>query len=302
MRKPVVVVVVQQQPRLQHRPNARLLYGALHHGGGGGRCNVAFDGIQNDIAQGEVHHRIHSREPFFGKVGNFPHHQRTGFGLVRGLGEFGKVLGSQLRCHVQAPTIHPFAQPRLNHRVRLGIDEIPHRRVFQLEFGQVGGLNPAPCAAGVLVAEEEPVAVHTVAVCQCLLEGLRIAPHVVKNTVEHHLHAHGVAGIGKACHVVFGAKFWRNFQVIQCIVLVVGDGMVNGVEVEHINTQFLQIAQFALHAGQITTPKIEFVAPDIGRFQVLAPLGRFTPAVQNLGWRVEAALGFQMGRGHKPIY
>jgi hypothetical protein len=125
---------------------------------------------------------------------------------------------------------------------------------------------------------------------------------VVEHAIQYHFHTPGVTFLRESGHVLHGPELRRNRQIVQRIVFVVGIGQVYGVEVKNIHTQALQVAQPGGHAIQVSAPKVQFMTPDIGSRPVGATSGFLTPAVQHLGWRVQRALGFQVGRWHKTVH
>jgi hypothetical protein len=91
---------------------------------------------------------------------------------------------------------------------------------------------------------DEPVAVGAGRVGSGLLEDRRVAPHVVEHAVEHQLHAASrAASAARRLDVVARAVLGRHLLVVERVVLVVGEGQADRVQVQHVGAEVLHMVQ-----------------------------------------------------------
>ena len=64
---------------------------------------------------------------------------------------------------------------------------------------------------------------------------------------------------------------------------MIGVGKMNGIEVEHVCAERLNVIQLGTKAMQIAALKIELLTAQFGIFQIFARLGRLRPITQHLG-------------------
>ena len=295
-------MVVQVDPGLEHVVHTGLVHHAGDHARGRGRVQPAVAQTQDDVTQREVHHPVHGREPLARVVGQLAHHQRTGLFLVRGVGEFLQEAEADVEGHVQAPAVHAVAQVTAHHGVASRVEVLAHRRVLQIQLGQVLGAPPGARAAGELIAKDEPVAPGAGRIGLRQTEGRRVAPHVVEHAVQHQLQAACVQVLGQALDILARAVLGRDVQVVQRVVLVVGVGQADGVEVQHVGAQLDHVVQACCGAGEVAAPEVDLVAPELVVLEVLALGGHFVPAAQALGRRVKVLLGSQVCAGGEAVH
>jgi hypothetical protein len=102
-------------------------------------------------------------------------------------------------------------------------------------------------------------------------------------------------------NVLVRAVLGRDGLEIKGVVLVVGVGQVNRVEVQHVGTQVLDVVQAGGQALQVAAPKVQLGAVEFGVFQVHTRLGRLGPIAQHLGRGVKRAFGIQVRGRNKPV-
>jgi hypothetical protein len=124
---------------------------------------------------------------------------------------------------------------------------------------------------------------------------------VVEHAVEHHLQASPL-GVGRQAAEVFArAVLGRDGLEVQRVVLVVGEGEVDRVQVQHVRAEVLHMVEPRGRALQVAAPEVELVSTQFLLGQVGAGLGRLGPGAKHLGRRVQRALGFEIGRRREAV-
>ncbi len=288
-------MVLEVDPRAEHVLDAGLVDQPLQHRGEGADVELPVDELDDQAAQREVHHRVDRREPFLGVVRDLADHQRAGLLGMRGARQLLEEHEADVEGHVEPPAVDTVAQVAAHHRVVGRIEVLAHRRVLEVQLGQVLGAPPRAGAAGKLGAEDEPVAVRAGRVGFGLAEDRRVAPHVVEHAVEHQLHAASVHVGGQRLDVVARAVLGRDLQVVERVVLVVGERQADRVQVQHVGAQPLHMVQPRAGARQVAAPELDLVAPQLVARDIAALGRRLVPAPKLFWLGVEVALGGQVG-------
>ena len=245
---------------------------------------------------------VDRREPLARVVGNFADDQRTWFLGVRRLGQLVQKTEADVEGDVEPPAVDAVAQPATHDRIAARVNKVAHLRVLEVQLGKVFSQRPGTRTTGVLRSEEKPVAIRAVGIGFGLLEQGRVSSHVVEHAVQHQLHAATVHCLGQPRRVCTRAEFGRDLFKVERIILVVGVGEVNRIEVQHVGAELLHIIELARHAGQVATPEFDLVAPDFGALDISTGLGQLAPPAQHFGRRVQRLLGLQVGRRREAVH
>ena len=191
----------------------------------------------------------------------------------------------QLVGHVQPPAVRPCPQPPADHAVLPAEDELLVGGVVFIDGGQSVNPPPALVPAGPL-GEVEPGAVRGVLALLCPrlrveAVAVEVAAHiagVVEHPVQHHPHTPPVSLGAQAGEVLVGAQHGVHTAVIGGAVAVVLRRLKDGVEVEGLHAQLLQIVQPVDHALKVPAKEVPVahLAPVVG-----AELGKFLPALMD---------------------
>jgi hypothetical protein len=106
---------------------------------------------------------------------------------------------------------------------------------------------------------------------------------VVEHAIEHHLQAVRMRIVHQRLQVLLRAELRRQLAVVERVVLVVGVGQVDRVEVEHVGAEPVDVAELAARALQVAAPEVDFVRPHLHVGQVGPALGCLAPRAQHFG-------------------
>ena len=172
-----------------------------------------------------------------------------------------KFVG-QLIHHIQAEAIGAQTQPVGGHRVVILYNIMYVAGCDLLHVGQRGHIPPGIVVVGI-VTEAVPLPVRRVriadgAVAEDVL-GVKIdavAAGVRKNAVEDNADAQAVGLVAEDLEVRLCPQHGVDAFIIGGIVAVVGVGHENGVEVDHLYPQVLEVGQLFPHAVEVTAEKV----------------------------------------------
>ncbi len=206
-------------------------------------------------------------------------------GLLRpggGVDTGHKVVG-QLVGHVQPPAVCPRPQPPADHAVLAAEDEVPVAGVVLVDGGQGVDAPPAVVFVGPL-GKAKPGAVGGVLALLCPRLGVEavaveVAAHiagVVKHAVQHHPHPPPVGLVAQPGKILVGAQHRVYPAVVGGAVAVVFRRLEDGVEVQGLHSQALEVVQLFQHALKVTAEEVPVahLPPVVG-----AVLGELLPAL-----------------------
>ena len=198
---------------------------------------------------------------------------------------------------VQPPAGGPARDPLRHHAVLVVDDEVAVAAAVFVHLGQ--GLDAPPAVVLLrIVVEAVPGGVRRVlgligahgVVEAVAVEVDAVVPRVGEDAVQHHADAVCARRAAQADEVLVRAEGRVHVRVVARVVLVVGLGVKDRVQVEHGDAELAQIGQLLDDAREVSAEEVVPKVAAQGRVGVL--VGLFVPG----GVRDQAGLFVQQGR------
>mmetsp|Transcript_89340 Transcript_89340/g.207952 ORF Transcript_89340/g.207952 Transcript_89340/m.207952 type:complete len:304 (-) Transcript_89340:488-1399(-) len=253
--QPGHVVVAEHDPGAQDLLNA----GVLNHSGNGLSSGWpwarAFGEAINQHAQVQAKDTIECRRPAWWVGPHLSDDKAVTLVSVRGTGEGCQDLKANFRGNVQSPSVCTPRKPCGDDRVLCLPQVLLDAGALQAQLDQTRSTPPNFVAMCVFVTQEEPIAFARLLVVDCLLEVRASASYVVEYSIKDKLHSQPMNGVCKLLEIVQGPVLSVNLHVVGGVVLVIGKRLRNRLQVEHVNSQVLDVICFGKQTGKVSPPK-----------------------------------------------
>ena len=237
---------------------------------------------------------------------HLPNDHGVGVGRPDGLMELADEVVGQLVGHVQPPAVRPGLQPAAHNAVFPPDDIVPVGVLPFVDGGQ--GIDAPPGVEPVgPVLEVEPGVIGTLpglgrprlGVEAVAVEIAADKAGVVEHTVQNDPHPPGVGSLAQSGKIRVTAQHGVYVLIIGGAVAVVFRRLENGVEIQGLHAQGLEVGQLLQHALQVSAEEVPVahLAPGVGAvFRLLLPGGMDAPAAHHAAGVGDAAAAEAVGK------